>query len=157
MRRICQVVREVAGRGDTEIVFPVHLSPAVRDVVLPVLAGVEGVHLCEPLDYLSFVALVESCDIVVTDSGGLQEEAPALAKPVLVLRDTTERWEAVEAGVVRLTGTDPARVAAAIRLLLDDPRAYAAMARGSSPYGDGHAAGRIVETLLEPEALENAA
>ena len=157
MRRICQVVREVAARGDTEVVFPVHRSPGVRDVVLPELGAVEGVQLCEPLDYLSFVSVLDSCDLVLTDSGGVQEEAPALGKPVLVLRDTTERWEAVEAGVVRLTGTDPARVAAAVRLLLDDPRAYAAMARGSSPYGDGHAARRIVETLVEPEALREAA
>lgn len=157
MRRICDVVKEIAQRGDTEIVFPVHLSPAVRDVVVPALASVEGVQLCEPLDYLSFVAVLDSCDLVLTDSGGLQEEAPALGKPVLVLRETTERWEAVEAGVVRLTGTDPVRVSAAVRLLLDDRRAYDAMARGTSPYGDGHAARRIVEALVEADSLRVAA
>jgi UDP-N-acetylglucosamine 2-epimerase (non-hydrolysing) len=157
MRRVCETIRETARRKDTEIVFPVHLSPAVREVVVPTLGGVEGVHLCEPLDYLSFVAVLDSCDLVLTDSGGVQEEAPALAKPVLVLRDTTERWEAVQAGVVRLTGTDPARVCRHVAELLDDPAAYAAMARGTSPYGDGRAAPRIVDALLHREAMPVAA
>jgi UDP-N-acetylglucosamine 2-epimerase (non-hydrolysing) len=157
MRRVCDAVRELAGRGDIEVVFPVHSSPAVRDLVLPEIAGVDGVHICEPLDYLSLVQVLDSCDIVLTDSGGLQEEAPALGKPVLVLRETTERPEAVEAGVAWLVGTNPAVIVNAVTTLLDDPVAYQAMAHPENPFGDGCARLRIVKALAERHELACAA
>jgi UDP-N-acetylglucosamine 2-epimerase (non-hydrolysing) len=149
IRRVCSAIRWLAGRGDVEIVFPVHRSPAVRTVVSRELARVEAVHLTDPLDYLSLVRALDSCDLVVTDSGGLQEEGPALGKPVLVLRDATERPEAIEAGVARLVGTDPEVIVSATSQLLDDPTAYEAMARVESPFGDGRASGRIVDALGE--------
>jgi UDP-N-acetylglucosamine 2-epimerase (non-hydrolysing) len=149
MRDVCGVIRELTRRADTEVVFPVHRSPAVREVVVPALLGVEGVHLCEPLDYLDFVHVLDSSDLVLTDSGGLQEEAPTLGKPVLVLRDTTERPEAVEAGVARVVGTEPAVVHAAVSRLLDDPVAYRAMAHPENPFGDGRAGARIARALAE--------
>jgi len=114
---------------------------------MPQLASVEGVLLCEPLDYLSLVQVLDSCDLVLTDSGGLQEEAPTLGKPVLVLRDRTERPEAIEAGVARVVGTNPAVIVNVAAELLDDPVAYAAMARPANPFGDGRASGRIVQAL----------
>jgi UDP-N-acetylglucosamine 2-epimerase (non-hydrolysing) len=129
------------------VVFPVHLSPAVRDSVLPELAACEHVQLVEPLDYEEFVDVLRSSDIVVTDSGGIQEEAPVFGIPVLVMRDTTEREEGIDAGVVRLSGTDPEAVRADIIELLDDETAYAAMAHAANPYGDGLAAERIVAQL----------
>jgi UDP-N-acetylglucosamine 2-epimerase (non-hydrolysing) len=147
MRAVCGAVRGLCARGDVEVVFPVHRSPAVREVVVPELSGVEGVQLCEPVDYLSAVHLLDSCDLVLSDSGGLQEEAPALGKPVLVLRETTERGEAVDAGVARLVGTDPDAILAAVQALLDDPVAYAAMARRANPFGDGRASARVVTAL----------
>ena len=150
-------VRALARRGDIDVVFPVHPSPAVRDVVLPELSGVDGVHVCEPLDYLSLVQVLDSCDIVLTDSGGLQEEGPALGKPVLVLRETTERPEAVEAGVARLVGTNPLAIISAASALLDDPVAYEAMAHPVCPYGDGRARFRIVRVLREQRTLSQAA
>jgi UDP-N-acetylglucosamine 2-epimerase (non-hydrolysing) len=147
MRRVCEAVRRLAERGDVELVFPVHRHPAVRRVVVPELAGVDGVHLTEPLDYLSTVNVLDSSELVLSDSGGLQEEAPALGKPVLVLRHSTERPEAVEAGNARLVGTDQDLIVEAASELLDDPEAYAAMARPESPFGDGRASERIVEAL----------
>ena len=153
MRNVCRAVRALCERGDVEVVFPVHRSPAVRDVVIPELDGIDGVHLCDPLDYLSVVHLLDSCDIVLSDSGGLQEEAPALGKPVLVLRDTTERLEAIEAGVARLVGTDSDAILGAVGRLLDDPRAYAAMARPANPFGDGRSSARVVGALEERHAL----
>ena len=157
MRSVCQAVRMLARRGDVEIVFPVHLSPVVRGVVEAGLDGVDGVHLCDPLDYLSLVHVLDSCDLVLTDSGGLQEEAPALGKPVLVLRDTTERPEAVDAGVARLVGTDIAVIVDAVAELLDDPVAYGRMAHPENPFGDGRAGERIVERLVQQPGLERAA
>jgi UDP-N-acetylglucosamine 2-epimerase (non-hydrolysing) len=156
-RGVCAAVRALVRRGDTEVVFPLHPSPAVRDVVLPELAGVDGVHVCEPLDYLSLVQVLDSCDVVLTDSGGLQEEGPALGKPVLVLRDVTERPEAVEAGVARLVGTHPGGIVCAAAVLLDDPVAYQAMAHPETPFGDGRARFRIVRALTERRALSHAA
>jgi len=147
MRALATAIRRLAGRGDLEFVFPVHMSPAVRDVVLPELFRVEGVHLCEPLEYLSFMHTLASSDLVLTDSGGLQEEAPSLGKPVLVLRDTTERPEALVAGVARLVGTDPDAVVEATSRLLDDEEAYRAMASPANPYGDGRAAKRVVDAI----------
>jgi UDP-N-acetylglucosamine 2-epimerase (non-hydrolysing) len=154
---ICLAARALAARGDVEIVFPLHRSPAVRGVVVPRLGGVPGIHLCEPLDYLSLVHVLDSCDLVLTDSGGLQEEGPALGKPVLVLRDTTERPEAIEAGVARLVGTNAADVYGAAAWLLEDPVAYAAMAHPENPFGDGHASSRIVDALADTRPLARAA
>jgi UDP-N-acetylglucosamine 2-epimerase (non-hydrolysing) len=157
LRRVCMAVRTLVRRGDVGVVFPMHPSPAVRDVVLPELSGIDGVQLCEPLDYLSLVHVLDACDVVLTDSGGLQEEGPALGKPVLVLRDTTERPEAVEAGVARLVGTNPLAIISATSALLDDLVAYEAMAHPESPYGDGRARFRIVDILREQRGLRRAA
>ena len=159
-RALCRALAAVARRPDTEVLFPVHASPAVRRTVIAELSGLPGVHLTGPLDYPTFAHALRGSDIVVTDSGGLQEEAPALGVPVLVMREKTERTEAIEAGTVRLVGTDPAAVRAAVEELLDDGRARAAMAAAPNPYGDGHAAERIVGRLAndlgaggEPDAL----
>jgi UDP-N-acetylglucosamine 2-epimerase (non-hydrolysing) len=149
LRRVCHAVSELARRTDTELVLPVHHNPEVREIVLSRLAGIEGIHLCEPLDYLSLVSVLDSSELVLTDSGGLQEEAPALGKPVLVLRETTERPEAIAAGCARLVGTDASMIVGHTVGLLDDPAAYAAMARPRSPFGDGKASSRIVRSLLE--------
>jgi UDP-N-acetylglucosamine 2-epimerase (non-hydrolysing) len=157
MRDICDAVERLVLRGDTEVVFPVHRSPAVREVVVPALAGVDGVQLCEPLDYLDFIHVLDSSDLILTDSGGVQEEAPSLGKPVLVLRDTTERPEAVEAGVARLVGTKPAVVHASASKLLDDRRAYRAMAHAESPFGDGQASTRVAAALAEGAVVHRAA
>jgi UDP-N-acetylglucosamine 2-epimerase (non-hydrolysing) len=157
MRNVCRAVRWLARRPDVEIVFPVHRSPLVRDVVHPELARLDGVHLTEPLDYLSLVHVLDSCDLVLTDSGGLQEEAPAFGKPLLVLRETTERPEAIEAGVARLVGTDFALIVDAVDALLDDPAAYQGMAHRENPFGDGRAAERIVSRLVDEHGLVRAA
>ena len=133
---------------DIEVVFPVHRNPKVREVVNEELGGKPRVHLIEPLDYEPFANLMHRSTLILTDSGGVQEEAPALGKPVLVLRDTTERPEAVTAGTVLLVGTDQERVYSEARRLLSDPAAYARMAEARSPYGDGKAAGRIVDAIL---------
>lgn len=146
-RALCRMLAAVARRGDAEIVFPVHLSPAVRASVVPELGGLPNVRLIEPLPYRAFVHLLRSADLVVTDSGGIQEEAPSFGVPTLVMRETTERPEGVEAGCALLSGTDPARVGEDIARLLDDADAYRAMARTANPYGDGHASARIVERL----------
>lgn len=133
---------------ELEIVYPVHPSPAVRESALRLLAGLPRLHLTEPLDPLDMHNLLARCHFVLTDSGGLQEEAPALGKPVLVLRDTTERPEALRLGNVKLAGTDPAGILAAAEELLGDTGAYERMARAASPYGDGHASKRIAGALL---------
>lgn len=145
---MCKALRQLAARGDVSIVFPVHLNPHVQQVVRELLGEVDNVYLTRPMDYLAFVALLRRSYFVVTDSGGLQEEAPGLGKPVLVTRDTTERPEAIEAGTARLVGRDPAQLLAEAQRLLDEPAAYAAMATAHNPFGDGHAAGRIVSALL---------
>ena len=150
---LCRMLAGISRRGDVEILFPVHLSPVVRDAVFAELAGCEHVHLMDPLDYHSFVHLLRSSDFVVTDSGGVQEEAPVFGIPVLVMRDTTERSEGVDAGVVRLSGTDPDAVRADIVELLDDAESYDAMARAANPYGDGNAAARIVSALTRDLGL----
>ena len=135
-------------------VYPVHLNPNVRQPAERLLEGVPNITLIDPLDYLPMVHLLKRCYLVLTDSGGLQEEAPALGKPVLVLRQVTERPEAIDAGTARLVGTNPDRIEAETRQLLDDPQAYAAMAQAANPFGDGHAAERIVEALLEMWSAE---
>jgi UDP-N-acetylglucosamine 2-epimerase (non-hydrolysing) len=146
-RRLCRVLREIARRDDIEIVFPVHMSPAVRASVLPELEGLANVRLIDPLPYPAFVHVLSGSDIVVTDSGGVQEEAPSFGIPVLVVRDTTERPEGVEAGCARLCGTNPVDMRLELERLLDDGAAYAAMAHRANPYGDGAAADRIARRL----------
>lgn len=146
--RICEALAQLARQfTNIEIVYPVHLNPNVQEPVNRLLAGIENVHLIEPLDYLPFVYLMNQSSIILTDSGGIQEEAPSLGKPVLVLRDTTERPEAVAAGTVRLTGTDINKIVTEASLLLTDEQAYQAMAFAHNPYGDGLACSRIIEIL----------
>ncbi len=148
LRRICGAILELLERDETlDVLFPVHPNPNVSAIVREMLGGHSRVELCAPLDYLSFVAAMESADIVLSDSGGVQEEAPALGKPVLVLRDETERPEAVSFGVAALVGTEASSIVSRAQRLLGDPAAYSEMARGASPYGDGLAARRIVALL----------
>lgn len=147
-RNICLALRDIAGRRDVEIVYPVHLNPNVQAPVREVLSGVGNVHLIEPLDYRRFVYLMNRCHFALTDSGGIQEEAPAIRKPVLVMRDTSERMEAVDAGVARLVTTARASIVDNVNELLDDPAVFAAMSSGASPFGDGSAAERIIEDLV---------
>jgi UDP-N-acetylglucosamine 2-epimerase (non-hydrolysing) len=150
LENICHALRDVVEnyRGGVRVVYPVHLNPNVRSVVHRILGEVPNVLLLPPLDYLPLVHLMRLSHLVVTDSGGIQEEAPTFGRPVLVLRDVTERPEAVEAGTVRLVGSTRERVRREIRRLLDDQREYDRMARAINPYGDGLAAGRIVGHLL---------
>jgi len=156
-RDLCGAIRTLAAEFDsqfTHFVYPVHLNPNVRAPVGEILAGLRNVSLIEPLDYLSLVHLMKASTLILTDSGGIQEEAPSLGVPVLVMRDTTERPEGVEAGVVRLVGTRPDRIVEEARRLLSDPAAHAAMATGANPYGDGMAARRIVSILLGQPAAD---
>lgn len=149
LARVCRALARLAcDRADVEIVFPVHPNPNVQRVVRASLGRCPAVRLLEPQDYLPFVFLMQRAHLIVTDSGGIQEEAPGLGKPVLVTRETTERPEAIAAGTARLVGTSAERLTAAINQLLDDPRACQAMAHARNPFGDGHAARRIVERLL---------
>ncbi len=145
---MCAALADLAGRPDVQIVYPVHLNPNVREPVNRVLGGRSNIHLIEPLDYLPFVYLMGRTHVILTDSGGIQEEAPSLGKPVLVMRDTTERPEAVEAGTVRLVGADREKIVQETSRLLDDPASYEVMARAHNPYGDGAAAKKILEILL---------
>ena len=142
------VARVATSHPDVKFVLPMHPNPAVRAELRPALEPLANVLLIEPLRYTSMAKLIARCDFVITDSGGLQEEAPSLDKPVLVARDSTERTEGVEAGTLLLVGTDPARIADAATRLLDDPAAYAAMANAENPYGDGRAAERIVHMFV---------
>jgi UDP-N-acetylglucosamine 2-epimerase (non-hydrolysing) len=147
--RICRALARLARRGDVQIVYPVHLNPNVREPVFGILGGLSNVHLVEPVDYLSFVWLMTRSHVIVSDSGGVQEEAPSLGKPVLVMRDVTERQEAVDAGVVRLVGTNVDTIVSEASRLLDDAAEYAKMARAVNPFGDGRAAERIARILVE--------
>lgn len=148
MRHIYQALKEIIEtHPDVAIVFPVHKNPAVRRVVHEVLGQVPRVHLIEPLQYEPFINLMQRCYLVLTDSGGMQEEAPSLGKPVLVLRNTTERPEAVEAGTVKLVGTDREVVLSVTKELLNNPQAYRSMAEAVNPYGDGLAAKRIADFI----------
>lgn len=151
---ICQALLDIAERRDVEIVYPVHLNPNVQKPVKSILGGRSNIHLIEPLDYLPFVHLMDRAEIILTDSGGVQEEAPSLGKPVLVMRDVTERPEAVEAGTVRLVGTNRDRIRRELSSLLDDEAHYQSMARAHNPYGDGKASARIRQALLRHFALE---
>jgi len=147
MAAIAEAIARLAKRPDVAIIFPVHLNPTVRVPMEERLAGLDNVALVEPLDYAEFAKLLAIATLMLTDSGGVQEEAPALGTPVLVMRETTERPEGVEAGTARLVGTDPERIVAEAERLLDDEAAHAAMARAHNPYGDGKATQRIVELL----------
>ena len=147
LQSIASAIRTIAQRTDVALIFPVHPNPNVRRVMDAELAGLDNVALIEPLDYPHFARLLAIADIMLTDSGGVQEEAPALGKPVLVMRETTERPEGVVAGTARLVGTDPARIVSEIFTLLDDKHAYAAMARAHNPFGDGTSAQRIMELI----------
>jgi UDP-N-acetylglucosamine 2-epimerase (non-hydrolysing) len=149
LERICQALLQLARRPDVRIVYAVHLNPQVQEPVHRLLDNVPNITLLPPLDYLTLIQLMKRSYLILTDSGGIQEEAPSLGAPVLVLRDVTERPEAVEAGVARLVGADTGRIVAEAARLLDDPQARAAMARAVNPYGDGRAAERIVQALLE--------
>jgi len=149
LENICQALREIAGTiENVQVVYPVHPNPNVLEPVKRLLGEVPNISLLDPLDYLPFIYLMKRSTMVITDSGGLQEEAPGLGKPVLVMRAVTERPEGVQAGTVRLVGTAVERIVAETRLLLEDRRAYEAMAKAVNPYGDGRAAVRIVDALL---------
>ena len=144
---ICRALKQIAERPNVEIIYPVHLNPNVQEPVYRLLRENANIHLIEPLDYLPFVHLMDKAYLIITDSGGVQEEAPSLGKPVLVMRETTERPEAVTAGTVLLVGTDPAAIVAKAELLLDSPEFYNTMSMAHNPYGDGKAAKRIAEVL----------
>ena len=147
MRTMAAAIRQIAARPDVAVIFPVHPNPNVRRVMDAELAGLDNVALIEPLDYPHFARLLDIAHLMLTDSGGVQEEAPALGKPVLVMRETTERPEGLAGGTARLVGTDADRIVAEATRLLDDADAYAAMSRAHNPFGDGGSARRIVELL----------
>lgn len=144
---ICHALANLAQRNDVQIVYPVHLNPNVQEPVHRILGKVSNVNLIEPQDYLPFIYLMDRCTLLITDSGGVQEEAPSLGKPVLVMRDTTERPEAVAAGTVKLVGTDPTEIVQNANYLLDDKSAYMNMSRAHNPYGDGQSARRIIDLI----------
>jgi UDP-N-acetylglucosamine 2-epimerase (non-hydrolysing) len=148
--RICQALYDIAkNNSEVQIIYPVHLNPNVREPVERIISNINNIHLIDPVDYLSFIKLMDACYMVLTDSGGIQEEAPSLGKPVLVMRDTTERPEAVEAGTVKLVGSDKQKIIEAVSHLLNDDVKYKEMARAHNPYGDGHASERICKVLEE--------
>jgi UDP-N-acetylglucosamine 2-epimerase (non-hydrolysing) len=148
LENICQALNELASREDVEIVYPVHLNPNVQEPVNRILKGIPHITLLPPLDYCPMVHLMKHSWLLLTDSGGLQEEAPSLGIPVLVMRETTERPEGVEAGTLKLVGTERGQIISEAQRLLDDPVAHAEMAKAANPYGDGRAAERIIRTLM---------
>ena len=154
-QNICRALRDLANRNpDIQVLFPVHPNPNVKEAAYHLLGSTTNILLCSPLDYAPFISAMKQSYLIISDSGGVQEEAPALGKPILVLREETERPEAVELGVVKLVGTSYERIVHEVQVLLDNPTEYGAMARGESPYGDGHAAdriARILKTSLIPE------
>ncbi|WP_159643540.1 non-hydrolyzing UDP-N-acetylglucosamine 2-epimerase [Sphingorhabdus sp. 109] len=147
LTNIASALRTIAKRNDVALIFPVHLNPKVRTIMQDALDGLDNVAMIEPLDYPNFVSLLNHCHFMMTDSGGVQEEAPALGKPVLVMRDTTERPEGVEAGTAKLVGTDEAVLVAEASRLLDDEAHYLAMARAHNPFGDGTASRQIADII----------
>ncbi len=149
MRNIARAIAQIAARPDVAVIFPVHPNPNVRSVMDAELAGLSNVAMIDPLDYPHFVRLLDMCELVLTDSGGVQEEAPSLGKPVLVMRETTERPEGVAAGTARLVGTGPAHIVTEIFSLLDNKAAYSAMSRAHNPFGDGKAAQRIARVIAD--------
>ena len=146
---LCTAIKTLSMRDDVQVVYPVHLNPNVQEPVNRILGDAENVHLIEPLDYLPFVYLMGRSHVILTDSGGIQEEAPSLGKPVLVMRDTTERPEAVDAGTVKLVGTNTDAIVNAATLLLDNDNEYKKMSVAHNPYGDGQACSRIANSLKE--------
>lgn len=154
---ICDALAALAARQDVHLIYPVHRNPNVLDPVNRRFAGLSNVRLLDPLDYVQFVDLMRRAYFLITDSGGIQEEAPSLGKPVLVMRERTERPEAVAAGTVKLVGTDPHHIVQEAGRLLDDPAAYSRMARLHNPYGDGHASDRIREAIETHFALNRRA
>ncbi|MBV7258267.1 UDP-N-acetylglucosamine 2-epimerase (non-hydrolyzing) [Erythrobacter sp. WH158] len=149
MQQIAAALKRLAGREDIAIIYPMHPNPNVVEVMRPELSGIDNIALIEPLDYLGFVAMMEVSDIVLTDSGGIQEEAPSLGKPVLVMRDTTERPEGVSAGTALLTGANTNAIVREVSKLLNDPIAYDAMSKAHNPYGDGTASRQIAEIIAK--------
>ena len=145
---ICKALRQLAQRSDIQIVYPVHLNPNVLGPVNEHLGDLPNVHLIQPLDYLAFVRLMQRSHVILTDSGGVQEEAPSLGKPVLVMRDVTERPEAVAAGTVRLVGTQPDSIISGVNALFDDDLLWRRASQAANPYGDGKASSRIVDALM---------
>ncbi|SFB25505.1 UDP-N-Acetylglucosamine 2-epimerase [Collimonas sp. OK607] len=156
-QNICAALAELSARADIDIVYPVHLNPNVQQPVSAALSHLRNVHLIAPLDYLSFVRLMQRAHVILTDSGGVQEEAPSLGKPVLVMRDVTERPEAVLAGTVELVGTEAERIVTAVHRLYDDDAAWKSISLRHNPYGDGYASQRIVAALLNRTVTEFAA
>ncbi|MEL6239174.1 MAG: UDP-N-acetylglucosamine 2-epimerase (non-hydrolyzing) [Pseudomonadota bacterium] len=152
MHQIARALSDLATRDDIAIIYPMHPNPNVEEVMAPALANNPRIALIKPLDYVNFVAMMAVSDIVLTDSGGVQEEAPSLGKPVLVMRDATERPEGVAAGTARLVGADRSKIVSAVNLLLDDPQAYETMARAHNPYGDGTASRQIAEIIAAAHA-----
>ena len=148
---ICHALKNLSNRDDIQIVYPVHLNPNVQEPVNRILSDKANIHLIKPLDYLPFVYLMDQSFLIITDSGGIQEEAPSLGKPVLVMRNVTERPEAVAAGTVKLVGTDTKLIVQECAKLLDEPGAYAIMSNAHNPYGDGKAAARIVKEIIRRE------
>lgn len=154
--RICQAIRKLSELyPDADFLYPVHLNPNVREPVNRLLKGASNIHLIEPQDYLPFVYLMMRSHLILTDSGGIQEEAPSLGKPVLVMRETTERPEAVKAGTVRLVGTDVDSIVDNVSRLMSDQREYNSMARAHNPYGDGHACSRILKSILATTGINH--
>lgn len=150
IENICLALKDIALRNQSvEIVYPVHFNPNIREKVLDVIGGIRNIHLTEPLDYTSCVMLMDISYLILTDSGGIQEEAPSLGKPVLVMREATERIEGLEAGITRLVGTRMQQIASETQLLLDNQRVHSKMANAVNPYGDGKAAERIIRVILD--------
>lgn len=146
---ICQALKELAARyPDIDFVYPVHLNPNVQEPVFTLLKGINNIYLIQPMDYAAFVYLMSKCYLILTDSGGIQEEAPSLGKPVLVMRETTERTEALDSGTVKLVGTDKEKIIKEVSALCDDSEYYKAMSQSINPYGDGTAAEQIIEVIL---------
>ena len=155
-KNICKSIQILASKNkDMDFVYPVHLNPKVRKPVNEFLLDIDNVHLIEPQGYLEFVHLMQNSFVILTDSGGIQEEAPALGKPVVVMRDTTERPEAVEAGTVKLVGTDSNKIVDAVQLLIEDQSEYDRMSLSHNPYGDGTATIKIIESILNEPRLKN--
>lgn len=148
-KNICRALKELSTRSDIQIIYPVHLNPNVQEPVNRLLKNINNIHLIKPQDYLPFVYLMERSYLILTDSGGVQEEAPSLGKPVLVMRDTTERPEAVEAGTVKLVGADSFKIIENVQLLLDDQEVYNKMSFAHNPYGDGKASQRILAGIID--------
>jgi len=148
LKQICEALGNISNRGDVDVVYPVHLNPNVKEPVTEILSEFPNIHLLQPLDYPSFVYAMKQAYIIVSDSGGIQEEAPSLGKPVLVMRTSTERPEVVTAGAVKLVGTSTSTIIKEIHKLLDDTRTYNGMTKTKNPFGDGFAANRIVKEIL---------